>query len=293
MINKLGGYNSEFKIGTKDITIMNSRNIYNTYNNRVYQSLQHTKKSIIQNTAPEQQLSTQHEKFSNMNDYYIKKDIINISYDYTNTWETVTPKYEKQFIPQKLNYYKQKLYPNNLENNLFNKLYIDIDYNHNYLLQEKSIDETMFLNILVKKQYAIELYEINLTNIISSIADLIKKKSSDLDLFQYLYTFRNIIEYCFTDDSSTEMPKYENIYKTQSTIIRQRDKILFLNNNKFNIEFRIQDSNNKDIQKELTNISNGLNIIFVSNYQFMNKDVNNNYIENTKYIQVVDGDYII
>ncbi|HOZ55318.1 MAG TPA: hypothetical protein PK993_04700 [Clostridia bacterium] len=70
----------------------------------------------------------------------------------------------------------------------------------------------MLLNILVKKPYLFELYEINISDIITPVMEnFIDIEYTKLDQINYRYILKSLLEFCFKNIPNKIIP---NIKKT-------------------------------------------------------------------------------
>lgn len=272
-------------LNNSDKFIINSRSIYNTKIKRVYQALNTTQNSIIFNSQPENNLLLDEKnKF---------RDELSISYDYCYQWEYLSPKYTNVCIPQTLNYYKQELTPVANKTNKFNKLNMSIDYNTNYITTKQELVndiDAIVLNILIKKPFLFELYEVKLLDLLNTtIDDLLKAQINYLDPMNYRYMLKSIIEFCFQSNPENVV---SNITKTQNVYISNTDKEVELKDSKLKIKISVTQNNTNKDTNMLCNISDGYNILFLSNYKYYTNNIPANLIYNDKVIQEINGNLI-
>ncbi|HQO99595.1 MAG TPA: hypothetical protein PL042_03170 [Caldisericia bacterium] len=99
--------------------------------------------------------------------------------------------------------------------NKFNKLNMSIDYNTNYITTKQELIndiDAIVLNILIKKPFLFELYEVKLLDLLNTtIDDLLKAQINYLDPMNYRYMLKSIIEFCFQSNPENVV---SNITKT-------------------------------------------------------------------------------
>lgn len=267
----------------EDKIIINQRSIYNTKLNRTYHILHSDYNSITFMSQPENKLL-----LDETNKY---RDELLVSYDYQFQWEYVSPALETVFIPQRINYVKQKLTPVYNKNVTFNKLNITIDYDRDYITTPQNLidnSEQMLLNILVKKPYLFELYEINISDIITPVMEnFIDIEYTKLDQINYRYILKSLLEFCFKNIPNKIIP---NIKKTQSKQIFNSEKIITLTDYKLNITIEVTQNNNLNKKSNtLANISDGYTLMFLNNYKYYTSNIPASCIYNDKVIQEING----
>ncbi len=286
-IRKLGNYISEIKINDKDKMIINSRNVYNKNQDRMYQQLGITRNGVLVNTLPENFLITDSSHFENPLHYSQQKDVIDLSYDFVYSWEMITPKYKNI-----KNYTKQEIYPFDIKEKSMNMLHIDIDYKSSFINRpQKSIkpEESLFLNVIIKKQNSIELFEINFSTFTD---DLLQPVSDDLDIFNYMYNFKTLLNYILLY-SEYHKDHFKNIKLNDRKEITPDTKNVVLQDSKLYIDVSIpQKLHFEDEQKTLFDLSNGTNIMFFSNYLYYNYELYKDITLTDKQLQEIDGGII-
>lgn len=280
-ISELGNFNEEIKLlNNKDEYIINNRNIYNIRNNRLYQTLFSSNNKVTFQSQPEERMRLEKE------DYL--RDSLLFQYDYQKEWEHIIPNIKNICLPQQLNYYKQELQTNTTGIN-FNSLYVDIDYNLDFLSTNQTEiqdEDSTILNILVKKPFLIELYEVKMYNSINSILNLLDFSVLNMDTFNYQYVLKTILQYCFAFNDGRS---FNNLKLKQSAVLKTNTATIQLKDEKVIVTVSIKENNTTVANKKLVHISDGFNIIFVSNYKYALSTTPINFILYDKVIQEING----
>lgn len=272
----------------------------NLYNKDVVNVGQISNKSINREYSNKQFYNNQ-VVFNNVDNInHIREDNIITNVDYLKHWENISPKYIMNTLPTLFSYYRQNLTNQNNFENTFNSLEITIDYDYNYMSrQQKDIidEEQIYIHIITKNGEILKLSDIRFYDLISRINGLVEFKDIDdnLDLHIYQNMLYGIIKYCL---GQHERYDGEDQYLSDiihSTSVKLLNNVNFqtISNDKLVLDFKItpyQDTQTQEEYKTLLDISDGFNLIFVSNFKYINsKSVNTVFIKSELVNYEVDG----